>query len=87
MISPVSIIGSVQGFAGASGKHVKDVLAAPTRGIRIVLHGAQSPILGARHGIDGNPAQELVFASQFSVFSSQFSVNPVLRLRIAFTDN
>src|SRR5262245_37494108 len=56
---PVTVLGAVQALGLAEGVDVPHVLAAPARLVGIVLVAALSPFGLARHGVDGDAAQEL----------------------------
>src|SRR5688572_26836665 len=57
--SPVTVLAAVEGRAVALAVHVVHVPAAPAPRARIVLIGAQAPLVLARHRIDRHAAQEL----------------------------
>src|SRR5216117_3465936 len=61
---PGFVLGAIECCSIEGRVHVKDVLAAPSRGVGLVLIGAQAPLGAARHRIDGNAAQELELASR-----------------------
>src|SRR5262245_23783251 len=56
---PLRIGCSISSLVHRSGVNVEHILPAPGVGLGIVLHAPFSPILAVRHGINGNPAQEL----------------------------
>src|SRR5215213_5260718 len=55
---PIAVFRAIESRTLVLGIHVVHVLAAPRRGVRFVLVGAQAPIVGAGRGIDRNAAQE-----------------------------
>src|ERR1051325_7115283 len=60
---PVTIFGPVEPRAVALRVHVKDVLPAPRRRVRLVLIRAQSPLHAVGHRIHGDAPQVLQLRS------------------------
>src|SRR6266567_6646745 len=56
---PVLILGAVERDAGRLGVNIENIVTVPGVGRGIVLHGTQSPLGIAGHGIYRNVAQEL----------------------------
>ena len=59
----IPVLRSVERRAAERGVNVEDVLSAPSRGVRFVLVGAQTPLGAAGHRIDRHPPEELQLAS------------------------
>src|SRR2546423_5453241 len=60
---PVTIFGPVESRAAALRVHVKDVLPAPRRRVRLVLIRTQPPLHAVRHRIDRDAPQVLQLCS------------------------
>src|SRR5215203_1971874 len=60
---PVDILRSVEGDAPALREHIVDVLAAPGRGVGVVLIRPHAPLLRVRHRIHRDAAQEFQLAA------------------------
>src|SRR5215475_12247676 len=56
---PCGVFRSVDCGSSALGVDVEDVLAAEGVGVYVVLVGAEAPLGGAGHGVDGDAAKEL----------------------------
>src|SRR4051794_7738994 len=56
---PVAVLGAVKCGSLELRVDVEDILAAPSRGIRVVLVRSLSPVARARHRVHGHSAQEL----------------------------
>src|SRR5581483_10402470 len=68
---PIRIARPIQGSPLTLGVDVKHVVAAPTPGVRVILHRAQSPVRVAGERVQRDLAQELVFRR-----GSSFQRNP-----------
>src|SRR5579871_6673124 len=58
---PGAVASPIGSLLGSFAVDVKDVLSAPTGGVRIVLIAAHAPLTLAGERIDRNPAQEAHF--------------------------
>src|SRR5574341_1057205 len=56
---PVAVARAIEGLALAERIHVPHVLPAPAGAVGLVLVAALAPLRLARHGVDGQAAQEL----------------------------
>ena len=55
---PVGVFGAVEGGGLGFGMHVEYIVAAPGRGVGVVLDGPEIPLGTARHGVLWNAAEE-----------------------------
>src|SRR5678816_955047 len=60
---PVMVFGPIEPGALALRVHVEHVLAAPTRRIRLVLIGAQTPLVVVGHRVERNAPKEFELAA------------------------
>src|SRR5258708_23121552 len=66
---PVLVFRPVEGGAFRLGVDIEDALAAPGVRVRIVLHGAQSPLFALRHGVGRKRTQEAEFLAALGFYS------------------